>query len=187
MPPTDSPNFFLRPGRTVTRFTFFISSGADVRQQRDLFEQLVRATSEQFRLRPDPGREFLLDVDRWEQDAPRRTTAMNAEFVRRALESHATVVLLADEIRKGTKEEIEAILADSRSQLSVIWMQNPDSTRKQRALKAYLREKEDQIAYHLTGPAGSPDAMVAMVRVIAASLADITRSDRREELFSEQR
>ena len=162
------------------------SSGSDVVPQRDLFEGMVRATNDQFRIRRDPNRPFTLEVDRWEQDAPRRTTEMNEEFVRRACQSHATVVLLSTEVRPGTRAEIEGVLNESDVQLSVIWMEQPDSRRRAAALKKFFRENQD-IAYHRTGPPESADAVLAMVRVIAASLADITHGARQRELFSESR
>jgi len=40
---------------------------------------------------------------------------MNEEFVRRACNAHATVVLLANEIRSGPKEEIEGVLKETAS------------------------------------------------------------------------
>jgi hypothetical protein len=112
---------------------------------------------------------------------------MNAEFVRRARKSHATVVLLADEVRPGTREEIEGVLAETEVQISVIWMDKPGNSRKQTRLKKYLREQGPQLAYVKTGPPGSHESICAMVGVITAALADLTHTERREELFSEQR
>ncbi len=180
-------DYIARPGHLVIRFVFFISSGSDVARQRDLFEGMVREASNQFRLREDVDRPFMLEVDRWEQDAPRRTSEMNEEFVRRAKAAHATVVLLATEVRAGTREEIEAVLDEDDVQLSVIWMEHPSSLRKSRALKKFLREHSDKIAYHRTTSPDSDAAILAMVRVVAAALADITRGERRKELFSEYR
>lgn len=180
-------DYIGRPGELVVRFIFFISSGSDVARQRDLFEGMVREASTQFRLREDAERPFVLEVDRWEQDAPRKTTDMNEEFVRRAKRSHATVVLLATEVRRGTREEIEAVLDEDAVQLSVIWMETPTSQRKGRSLKKFLRDHSDSMAYHRTGAPESDEAVLAMVRVVAAALADITRGERREELFSEYR
>ena len=164
-----------------------MSSGSDVIRERNLFDAMVKTTNDQFRLRRDDARPFTLTVDRWELDAGRRTTEMNEEFVRRARDSHATVVLLSDEIRKGTKEEIEVVLEETDVQVSVIWMDQPQNTRKHAALKKYLRDKGGKLAYVKTGPPGSEAAICAMVRLITASLADLTHSDRQEELFHESR
>lgn len=180
-------DYIARPGSLVVRFIFFISSGSDVASQRDLLEGIVREASIQFRLREDADRPFVLEVDRWEQDAPRRTNDMNEEFVRRAKAAHATVVLLATEVRAGTREEIEAVLGEDDVQLSVIWMESPSSQRKSRTLKKFLREHSDKIAYHRTGSPDTNEAILAMTRVVLAALADITRGERREELFSEHR
>jgi len=43
------------------------------------------------------------------------------------------------------------------------------------------------VAYVKTGLPGSDEAICAMVDVIAAALADLTHTERREELFSEER
>lgn len=180
-------DYILRPGQLVIRFVFFISSGNDVARQRDLFEGMLRAASDQFRLREDPDRPFFFDVDRWEQDAPRRTEEMNEEFVRRAKKAHATVVFLTTEVRAGTREEIEAVLGEDDVQLSVLWMESPSSARKNRVLKKFLHEHSHKLAYSRTGPPDSDEAVLAMVGVVAAALADITHGERRKELFSEHR
>lgn len=162
-------DYISRPGHLVIRFVFFISSGSDVDRQRDLFEGMVREASTQFRLREDADRPFVLEVDRWEQDAARRTTEMNEEFVRRAKAAHATVVLLATEVRAGTREEIEAVLDEDDVQLSVIWMESPSSARKSRTLKKFLREHSNKIAYQRTCAPDSDEAVLAMIRVVAAA------------------
>lgn len=179
--------FFQKPGQPVRRFVFFISSGSDMNEQRDLFEGLVKEANQQFRLREDQSRAFSLEVDRWEHDAPRRTTEMNAEFVSRAKQSDATVVLLSTEVRSGTREEIEGVLAAQDVQLSVIWMEQPESKNRSRPLKKYLNDKSDCLAYHRTGPPGSRESILALFRVVTAALADLTNGDRREALFNEER
>ncbi|MFI2489940.1 hypothetical protein ACH47X_23710 [Promicromonospora kroppenstedtii] len=186
MTPAGPKDYIGRPGHLVFRFVFFVSSGNDVVRQRDLFEALVVEANHQFRLREDVERPFVLEVDRWEHDAPRRTTEMNEEFVRRARESHLTVVLLATEVRPGTREEIEAVLGEKDTQLAVVWMENPDERRKNQRLKKFLRE-HGEIAYDRTGPPGSDEATLSIASVVYAVLADITRGARREELFLEYR
>lgn len=187
MTTSGGPKYFLKSGADAKEFVFFISSGADVIAQRNLFDALVRATDNQFRQRRDQSRPFTLVVDRWENDAGRRTTAMNEEFVRRACNAHAIVVLLANEIRPGTKEEIEGVLKETDVQISVIWMDRPENSRRYVQLKKYLRDRGPQVAYVKTGPPGSDGAICAMVDVITAALADLTHTERREELFSEAR
>lgn len=179
--------YFLRPGAITRRFTMFISSGSDVHQERDFFESAVKAANDQYQRYRTAAAPFYLDTDRWENDAARRTTEMNAEFVRRAKASHATVVLLADEVRRGTREEIEGVLEVGDVQLSVIWMIRPGSERKAGPLKKFLREHENEIAYYKTGEPGSRDAALAVFRVINAAFADLTNPHRTEALFSEER
>lgn len=180
-------DLILRPGQPVTRFTIFLSSGNELRSQRDLFEKMVSVTNKQFRIREDSSRPFELVVDRWEQDAPRRTTDMNEEFVRRACQAHATVVLLATELRSGTQEEIEAVLERPDVQLSVIWMEAETSQRKRRALTQFLEEHQHEFAYDRVGGPETEEGFLALMRIITAVLADITRTDRKEELYGEYR
>jgi len=187
MTTSGGPKYFLKGGDDAKEFVFFISSGADVAAQRDLFDAMVRTTDNQFRQRRDLSRPFTLVVDRWENDAGRRATVMNEEFVRRACNAHAIVVLLANEIRPGTKEEIEGVLKETDVQVSVIWMDKSENSRRCTALKKYLHERGPQVAYVKTGPPGSDKAICAMVEVITAALADLTHTERREELFSEER
>lgn len=180
-------DYFLKGGNAAKEFVFFISSGADVAPQRDLFDRMVRIADRQFRQRRDLTRPFALVVDRWEDDAARRTEDMNEEFVRRACEAHAVVVLLCNDLRKGTQEEIEAVLDVSDVQISVIWMDVPENTRRYQKLRKFLGAHAPQVAYKRTGPPGSDEATCAMVEVLTAALADLTHTNRREELFSEDR
>jgi len=180
-------DYFLKDGNLIREFVFFISSASDVADQRDLFEAMVRSADNQFRLRRSETRPFTLVPDRWELDAGRRTTDMNEEFVRRVREAHAVVVLLANQLRPGTEEEIEAVLDESTVQVSVIWMDKPEDSRKYRKLRKYLNDRANQLAYVKTGPPGSQESICAMVDVITAALAHLTRTEQGEATFSEER
>ena len=181
------PKYFLRDGNTVREFVFFISSASDVTEQRELLTAMIRSADNQFRLRRDVTRAFTFAVDKWELDAGRKTEKMNAEFVRRVRDAHAVVVLLESQLRPGTEEEIEAVLQQSQVQVSVIWMDRPEDSRRYRKLRKYLDEKSSQLAYVKTGPPGSQESICAMVDVITAALAHLTQSERGEEPFSEDR
>ncbi len=182
----DGPRYIGKPLLRSAGCRFFISSGSDVSDQRDLFDRLVRALSEQFR-DWDEGR-FHLEVDRWEQDAPRRADGRpNDEFVRRAVDAHCTVVLLATEVRAGTREELEAVLGSSTTQLAVLHMKTPKKYLRDRTLREFLEGHRNDFLYDVTGPPGSPEAILSMVRVIARTLADVTNPTRKEDLFYEDR
>ena len=179
------PKYFLRPGVPASEFVFFLSSGSDVVIQRDLFDAMVRTTNAQFRLRGDPSRRFNLVVDRWELDAPRRNqTWLNEEFVRRAASAHCTLVLLSADIRPGTLEELEAVLAEPTVQLAVLWMK-PLGGRSKRKLTELLNSNRDNFLYEVTGAPGSFEATVSMLKVIQAAVAELTNPKRQEELFYE--
>jgi hypothetical protein len=182
-----SPKFFLEHGPLIREYVWFISSASDVAAQRDLLDAMIRSTDNQFRLRRDDTRPFTFAVDRWELDAGRKTTEMNAEFVRRVRNAQVVVVLLANQIRRGTEEEIEAVLRESTVQVSVIWMDKPEDSRKYRKLRKYLDDKSGELAYVKTGPPGSDASICAMVDVITAALADLSRNPREEGTFNEAR
>lgn len=184
---TSGPKYFRGDGNLIREFVFFISSASDVAEQRDLLDAMIRSADNQFRLRRDETRPFTFAVDRWELDAGRKTTEMNAEFVRRVRKAHAVVVLLANQIRPGTEEEIEAALQEAAVQLSVIWMDKPENSKKHRKLRKYLKEKGGELAYVKTGPPGSQEAICAMVDVITAALAHLNSFEREEGTFSEDR
>lgn len=184
---SSGPKYFLRDGNAVREFVFFISSASDVTEQRELLTAMIRSADNQFRLRRDSTRPFTFVIDKWELDAGRRTQDMNAEFVRRVREAHAVIVLLESQLRPGTEEEIEAVLQESQVQVSVIWMDRPEDSRRYKKLRKYLKEKSDRLAYVKTGPPGSQKAICAMVDVITAALAHVTQTDHEEDPFSEAR
>lgn len=184
---SSGPKYFLVEGNLIREFVFFISSASDVAEQRDLLEAMIRSADNQFRLRRDETRPFTFAVDRWELDAGRKTKEMNEEFVRRVRNAHAVVVLLANQLRPGTEEEIDAALQEAKVQVSVIWMDKPEDSRKYRKLRKYLRDHSDELAYVKTGPPGSHDSICAMVDVITAALAHLNSTSREEGHFSEER
>jgi hypothetical protein len=181
------PKYFLRQGTGVTEFSFFISSGSDVVEQRNLFEEMVRTVDEQFWHRGNPEKRFALRTMRWEHDAPYRSKDPNKDFVLQARISHATIVLLSTQVRPGTREEIEGVLKEPRTQLSVVWMRMPDRRVRDLGLRKFLKDHQSDFLDLETGPPGSADAALAMLRVIAAAVADITNEARNEELFYERR
>ena len=185
---TDTSHYILKEARPAFTFTFFISSSAQMLSQRDWFQEATRIANEQFRTRWRPPLPLInLDVDRWEQDAGHKSqTDLNADFVRRAQESHLTVVLLGNQLRPGTQEEIEGVLAVDNVQLAVLWMRDIDR-RTSGGLRQFLRSNRDNFLWNETGPPGSRQATLSMLKILFSAVADVTNIDRREELFVEQR
>jgi hypothetical protein len=112
----------LRSGTTTRQFQVFLSSADEVRDLRDLTDELVRTAVGSPLLRL--GIPVRFDVDRWERSAPHRIlpgATTNEEFVARAKHAHLVLCLLGDDLRPGTREELEAALAEPDVEISVVW------------------------------------------------------------------
>src|SRR5947209_903654 len=104
----------LRAPLNARLVTVFVSSGnspASLRRLRDRLQGFVDHV-----LNPmlfETGEQLRLQVVRWEDYAAQRSAqgvSTNERFVQAARDSHLTVVLLIDDIRTGTLEELEAVL-----------------------------------------------------------------------------
>ena len=187
----EAPLYILKSPTQVRSFKIFLSSGSDLTSQRDLFDRLIGAVNDAFRLsRWEEFDGFRLEIDRWEHDAGRRTDGSpNAEFVRRAIGSHFTLVLLHEDLRVGTKQELEGVVQSRSTQLGVIWMkpQRKPRTKAFRELDDFLNSQKDIFLYNLSGPPASEDVYVSMTRIIARLLADATIPAQRRDPFYEDR
>ncbi len=141
---------------------------------RDRVERLCEITSEMLSHHEYRAR---IEVDRWEDVAPHVVgdDGVNAEFVCRALRSHMVVALLQDEIRSGTLEELEAVLADGGIEVAVLlcvpkkrwWRPRPRSARRaQSDLMAFLERWNNWIIYRKAGPWDSDSAWDEIVRTV---------------------
>jgi hypothetical protein len=121
--PDDPPSFLRRNSAYTRRCDIFLSSGSDVHVERDRFERLAEVINNQlYWTFVDSPPVVQLNIVRWEQAVPHKTGGdPNAEFRRQAERSHITVVLLHDDIRPGTEDELEAALSAEAVQVSVIW------------------------------------------------------------------
>jgi hypothetical protein len=189
--PDGSSRYLLRPPSDASVCNIFLSSGGDVIAERDRFEEIAKVFSEQLHFEMSYRSGGYVHVVRWEQDAPKRTGGdPNAEFRRQAELAHLTVVLLHNDVRTGTKEELEAALAVDDVQLAVIWMK-PVNPRKRAtlALRRFLQERSHLFIWDQTGPPGSDEAWLSMTRVIARVVisAVASRQAQAEEVFYEER
>jgi hypothetical protein len=171
--------FLLRAPAYSHRCDIFLSSGSDVFIERDRFERIVKELNDQFHAVFSETFPTIvnLHVVRWEQSAPHKTGGdPNAEFRKQAKRAHITVVLLHDDIRPGTKDELEAALNADDVQVAVIWMK-PKHPRAQKtvALRKYLESKKDLIIWDSTGEPGSDDAWHSMVRVLTKAALTVLR------------
>lgn len=156
--------------------SIFLSSGSDLIGERDHFEALVSTTNDQLSLAKWAENKFHLKVVRWEQEASRRTHGNpNQIFCDLASEAHVTLVLLHNDLRQGTREEIEAVLGGS-GQLSILRLA-PSKPRSKAAkeLNDFLEEKKNDILWHESGSPGSRDASLSMYRILLRIVAEAAR------------
>jgi hypothetical protein len=162
----------------------FLSSGDDAATLRDLADALVRdAVNPELRA---SGSSLRVEIDRWERTAAERTFGdrVNEQFVKRALQSHRTLALLIDEVRPGTREEIEAVLASPDVDLSVLWFVERTSWPSSDA-GAMLDEIKEHLFIDRAGPPDGHGAVVALVRLLMhVALSDTTPA---QEAFVEHR
>jgi hypothetical protein len=148
---------------------------------------LVRTISAQFQNARSPLR---FEIDRWEDHAAQRATTANLNdiFVQCAKESHITLVLLLNEIRPGTREEIEGVLSEGNTQLAVLrFKENDDDELADEDLRKYLLANRSRLLYkEVVGP-DSDEAWGAIIAVLARVVAEVTGGQVPEEPLSEQR
>jgi hypothetical protein len=146
-------------------YTVFLSSGDDALHLRDLVDDLVRDAVNEELLRA--GLPVRLIVSRWERTPPGRAQgeSVNDRFVRMAKSSSVTLCLLIKKLGKGTREEMEAVLATDDVDLSVIWFVSR-ATWPMSSVGKFLREHRDEIFIDRAGVPDSPGAAVAVVRFL---------------------
>lgn len=172
----DRQGYLLKPVVRSAACHVFLSSGSDVLAERNRFEELTKVLNEQLHWADFQG--MHINVVRWEQDAPHRTGGdPNAEFRAQAARAHLTVVLLHDDIRAGTEDELKAALCEDDVQIAVIWMDpaHPRS-KKALALKRFLEGVKDELIWDRTGPPGSDQAYVSMARVLSRVVFDVLKA-----------
>lgn len=116
-----------------------------------------------------------LALDMWEREAAQRAApgrSVNDLFVERAKASQLTVVLLLDEIRPGTREELDAALAQLGVQVAVLVFERPDGpldAAKLQELKDYMDTLRNEIFYDdRCGEPDSDEAWLSLVRTLLA-------------------
>ncbi len=149
---------------------------------------LVRTVSTQFEIADSP---FRFRIDRWEDHAPQRavTENLNDEFVRCAKRSHLTLVLLLNEVRPGTREEIEGVLSETTTQLAVLRFKEEDGDEiDDEDLRKFLQANRKKFLYKEVAGPDSDEALQAIMMVLAQVVADVvTAWQAPEEPLSEER
>src|SRR4051812_42658952 len=114
----------LREPSTVLQHQLFVSSADEdlTRRLRQRVKRLVEDVINPQLLNYPEGR-VTLALRLWEREAAQKAEPnenVNEIFVRYARESSLTIVLLIDEIRPGTMEELVAALGDDDVDLAVL-------------------------------------------------------------------
>ncbi|MFC9980082.1 hypothetical protein [Gordonia sp. NPDC127522] len=189
-PEPRTSRYLRKPGTRTIEYEIFLSSGSDLIEYRDLFEQMARTFSEQA---ADGGVRYRIHVRRWESAISRKTDGDgNREFRHDARHAHLVVVLLHKDLRNGTKEELEAAVSASETQVAILWIDAPDrsKTRKREAKKLYLAldELRDEVRWESVSSAERHAIALKMAAILARVLVDISaRPDSPEESYSESR
>lgn len=174
----------LREPATRREYTIFLSSSdeEEFRCLRARIQRLIYDVIEPALVAHYPKAGISLRVRRWEQHAPQRDSgrSTNDIFVEQARRSHFMLVLLSDEIRNGTREELEAALEESVD-VKVLVFDRPEQVEsvKQQTLLQYLESKRG-LLYKRCGNPDDETAWVELFRtVFSLTLQAIADSEQR--------
>ena len=130
------------------------------------------------------GIRVRFDVDRWEDTPPQITSGrVNDRFVEQALASAVTIVLIQDQLRPGTEDELRAVLGTGPDgpQLCVLWFEPTGSASKIEVarIRALLEPYKDELIWKDSIPltADHPDkAFLEVARVVVDVLIEAIRA-----------
>ncbi len=146
-----------------------MSSGDDAANLRKRFDDVISVVNPLLEQRASAH----ISVEKWEQ-APAQVTPAGviAKFVAQATASDLTLVLLIDELRTGTKAEVEGVL-QAGGQLSILWFNDPLNITANQDLRAFLEANKHRLLYELVGPPDSDGAWQAMIKYVTAVILDL--------------
>lgn len=166
-PQPRTPEYLTKPPRSAQEYEVFISSGSDLLEQRDRFEALATVFTKQA---IDAGVPYRIITRRWEDATTRRTYGDgNAEFRHDAANAHLIVVLLHEDLRLGTREELDEAIKCS-NQVAIIWMDPPPAESRKRDVKELRKALDDlrsEVRWEATGKPGSDASVDKMIAVLA--------------------
>lgn len=180
----------LRPHIAGARvYPIFLSSGQDAEVLRDRVERVIhKCLNAQLSSRGWP---IHFPVWRWEDVEARAAEegkTVNDTFVQMARESSVVIVLLHDELRPGTRDELLAVKDDPDVDLKVLWFRKRRWLRPDRSssVKDFLETHQDSILHSRIGHQDAEEAWIAVMRNLVSTLLKALRSDEREP-YVEQR
>ena len=185
----------------VAEFIIFLSSSNELREVRDRIEAITERSINPLLF--ERSVRIRIRIDRWEHSVPKRvkTERANELFVEQALNSHLTIVLLQDRLGPGTREELEALLAEpvrgaapsdppGRPDLALIRF-TPSSSAKDADLaeiEDFLKLNEEKMIYAGPDDAGDPESdksWFVIFRVLLGAVITAYQADSEE--FHESR
>lgn len=178
----------LGPGRMVPEFTVFVSSANDAVDLRARLDGLVHNAVNPVLNRRGSAERIHFYLDMWEKTEPRRLgdrETIDDEFVQRAVDSDLMVTLLVERLGPGTRNEIEAVLAEE-TEISALWFvahgEDPDTP-----VAKFLHELEGDgvLRFDRAGHPESNESWEAMVRLLLSAV--LTAMSPEEEDFRERR
>jgi len=174
-------------GAQAVLVRIFVSSGDDALAERDFLDALIRDAINPVLM--DLDFRFRFEVDRWERTAPHKIlpdASPNDEFVARARAANLVVSVLIDELRQGTKEELEAVLHADDVELSVIWCEDRQSV-PDTEVSRWLARQKSLILYDRAGRPEKPGPKVALARLATEASLVALRTHDPEGLLRERR
>ena len=174
-------------GSQVTMVRVFVSSGDDVRTNRNYIDRLVGdAVNVALGRLHVPVR---FEVDRWERSAPHKIlpgATTNEEFVARAQASHLVVGVLQDTLGEGTREELEAVLTEDEIELAVVWCER-HGDRPTTPVSEWLKRQREDIVYDRAGRLGTDGPRIALTRLFMQAMLTAVREHAPADLWTEVR
>jgi hypothetical protein len=175
----------LRPHiDNVQSFPIFISSSADASQLRDRVDRVVhRALNAPL---SHSAWRVSFPIWRWEDveaRAAKSGKSVNDTFVQMARESSVVIVLLHDQLRPGTKEELLAVKDDADVDLKVLWFPiRPSWLRLGRPtpVQRFLGLHQNDIGYNCFDDFDSEEAWIHLIQNLVSTLLKALRSEGRK-------
>jgi hypothetical protein len=173
----------LRPHIAGVRsYPIFISSAQDAEVLRDRVERVVNdCINKQLSMR---AWHVQFPIWRWEDVEARaadRGETVNDTFVQMARESSVVIVLLLDDLKPGTREELMAVRDDPDVDLKVLWFRRGRRLHlRQSSVEKFLNRHQDVILHTRIDGLDSEEAWVVVTRNLIATLLKALQSDDRE-------
>ncbi len=151
----------------VSLYRVFLSSGNDALQVRERLDRLITNVVVPQLSHADAP--FRIEVVRWEAAAAQRVPSehTNDLFVEQACRCHLVIVLLLQEIRPGTREEIQAVLDEKGIDVAVLQFgDSPSDTQGWADLNDFLEANRERLFYKRVESLASEDAEHELLRVL---------------------